>query len=63
MEFISVQERLPELEGYYSVKFVDGTEDEKPFRIRPHKNIYGFMTEKEVTHWKDVEETEDFEID
>ncbi len=26
-------------------------EDEKPFRIRPNKNIFGFMTMEKVTHW------------
>lgn len=51
-EWISVETRLPKKEGYYQVKFDDGTEDEKPFRIRPKKNIHGFMTEKKVTHWK-----------
>lgn len=42
----------PKKEGYYRVKFEDGSEDEKPFRIRPKRNIYGFMTELKVTHWK-----------
>lgn len=50
--WISVKDRLPKTEGYYKVKFSDGTEDEKPFRIRPAKNIYGFMTEQKVTHWQ-----------
>lgn len=50
--WISVIERLPEKEGYYNVRFEDGVEDEKPFRIRPKKNIFGFMTMKKVTHWK-----------
>lgn len=50
--WISVKDRLPEKEGYCKVKFKDGTEDEKPFRIRPHKNIHGFMTMNEVTHWQ-----------
>lgn len=43
---------LPTNEGYYKVKFSDNSEDEKPFRIRHNKNIHGFMTEKNVTHWK-----------
>jgi hypothetical protein len=37
---------------YFKVKFEDGTEDEKPFRNRPSKNIFGFMSEKKVTHYK-----------
>lgn len=52
MNWISVKEKLPNKFGYYKVKFEDGTEDEKPFRIRPRQNIHGFMTEKKVTHWK-----------
>ncbi len=47
----SVKDELPKKEGYYRVRFSNGEEDEKPFRIRPSKNIYGFMTEDEVTHW------------
>ena len=49
--WISVTERLPTTEGYYKVKFENGEEDEKPFRIRPKKNILGFMTMDKVTHW------------
>jgi len=49
--WISVTEKLPEKEGYYLVRFKNGDEDEKPFRIRPNKNIFGFMTLEEVTHW------------
>lgn len=49
--WISVTKQLPKIEGYYKVKYKDNTEDEKPFRIRPNRNIRGFMTEKEVTHW------------
>ncbi len=45
---------LPTTEGYYKVKFDDGTEDEKPFRIRPNQNIYGFMAEKNVIQWKEM---------
>ena len=41
--WIPVTERLPETENYYRVKFLNGDEDEKPFRIRPKKNILGFM--------------------
>ena len=51
MKEISCKKEMPKEEGYYKVKFADGTTDQKPFRIRPNKNIRGFMTEKEVTHW------------
>ena len=37
--WIPVTERLPETEDYYAVRFENGVEDEKPFRIRPKKNI------------------------
>lgn len=47
----SVSDALPTTEGYYKVRFDNGIEDEKPFRIRPSKNIHGFMTEDKVTHW------------
>lgn len=50
--WINVSDRLPEKEGYYSVMFKDGTTDRKPFRIRPNKNIRGFMTEGVVIAWK-----------
>jgi hypothetical protein len=50
-QWISVEDKLPETEGYYKVKFSNGEIDSKPFRIRPSKNIYGFMTEDTVTHW------------
>lgn len=50
--WIKVTTRLPEKEGYYKVKFQDGTTDQLPFRIRPHKNILGFMTEGNVIAWK-----------
>lgn len=53
--WIPVEEKLPETEGYYKVKFDDGTEDEKPFRIRPKQNIHGFMTMDNVTHWAPME--------
>jgi hypothetical protein len=49
--WIPVADRLPETEGYYAVRFENGIEDEKPFRIRPKKNIFGFMTMEKVTHW------------
>jgi hypothetical protein len=49
--WIPVTERLPETEDYYAVRFENGVEDEKPFRIRPKKNIFGFMTMEKVTHW------------
>lgn len=50
--WISVKDKLPNKESYYDVKFDDGTEDQKPYRIRPKQNIKGFMTEKNVTHWR-----------
>lgn len=56
LNWIITLDRLPEKEGYYKVKFLDGTEDEKPFRIRPSKNILGFMTEKTVVAWKEIVE-------
>ena len=52
--WIPVIERLPEAENYYAVRFKNGIEDEKPFRIRPSKNIFGFMTMEEVTHWAEL---------
>lgn len=52
--WISVNDRLPETEAYYTVRFANGVEDEKPFRIRPAKNIHGFMTEETVTHWSEL---------
>lgn len=54
VKWISVNDMLPTKEGYYLVKFEDGTEDEKPFRNRPSKNILGFMTENIVTHWANL---------
>jgi hypothetical protein len=56
--WIDVNDYLPEVEDYYKVKFKDGSEDEKPFRIRPKKNIYGFMTEKPITHWSIINDDE-----
>ena len=50
-QWISVNDKLPEIEGYYKVKFENGETDSKPFRIRLSRNIYGFMTEDNVTHW------------
>lgn len=50
--WINIEDKLPEKEGYYRVKFENGAEDEKPFRIRPKQNIRGFMTEKKVIQWK-----------
>jgi|JI10StandDraft_1071094.scaffolds.fasta_scaffold202440_2 hypothetical protein len=52
VNWIKVTTRLPEKEGYYKVKFQDGTTDQLPFRIRPNKNICGFMTEGNVIAWK-----------
>ncbi len=50
--WISVHDSLPKKEGYYTVKYDDGSTDRKPFRIRPNSNILGFMTEKNVIAWK-----------
>jgi hypothetical protein len=61
--WVDVSKDLPKVEGYYDVKYFDGEEDSKPFRIRPKNNIYGFMTEKEVTHWRNNTDKQDFEID
>lgn len=57
IQWIKCEDRLPEVEGYCEVKFADGTTDEKPFRIRPSKNIKGFMTMEEVTHWRPLPTT------
>lgn len=54
--WISVDEKLPKAENYYHVRFENGDEDEKPFRIRPSRNIFGFMTEMNVTHWAEIDE-------
>jgi hypothetical protein len=48
----NVKDGLPEKEGYYTVKYDDGSTDRIPFRIRPSKNIKGFMTERNVVKWK-----------
>lgn len=53
----------PAQEGYYTVKYEDGTTDEKPFRIRLRSGINGFMCEREITHWKLGTEPDDFPID
>lgn len=53
-KWIPVIESLPKKEAYYKVKFFDGLEDEKPFRIRPRRNIHGFMSEKKITHWQEL---------
>ncbi len=53
-DWINASDKLPETEGYYGVRFDDGSTDEKPFRIRPEKNIRGFMTEKNVTQWREL---------
>ena len=52
--WISTSDKLPEIEMYYKVIFENGEEDEKPFRIRPSKNIYGFMSERKVIFWKEL---------
>lgn len=51
-KWISVKDSLPTKQDYYNVKYENGEEDQKPFRIRPEKNIFGFMTEQIVTHWR-----------
>lgn len=54
--WINIKNKMPKEEGYYPVKFKDGTQDEKPYRIRPNKNIRGFMymnSDNPITHWKD----------
>lgn len=63
MDWIDVNKELPKTEGYYDVKYIDGNEGSKPFRIRPSKNIYGFMTLDIVTHWRNDTDKQDFEID
>lgn len=50
--WINVEVKLPDTEGYYSVKFEDGNTDEKPFRRRIENNINGFMSENKITHWR-----------
>lgn len=50
--WIKLSEKHPIREGYYEVMYLDGTTDTKPFRIRPRQNILGFMTQKNVTHWR-----------
>ena len=59
--WISVVDQEPTEEKYYEVKFDDGSTDNKPFRIRPKQNIRGFMTEKNVTHWRE-ENPEDWAL-
>lgn len=61
--WVYVEDELPEYEGYYDVKYADGTEDSKPFRIRPASSIFGFMTEKDVRYWRQSTDKQDFEID
>jgi hypothetical protein len=51
-EWIKVTDRLPNKEGYYSVKYDNGEVDQKPFRIKPSKNINGFMTMDKVIEWR-----------
>jgi hypothetical protein len=63
MDWIDVNEQLPTEEGYYDVKYDNGQEDSKPFRIRPSKNIRGFMTMENVTHWRESTDKQDFPID
>lgn len=58
MKWINVDTELPTTEGYYGVKFEDGTTDEKPFRIRPSKNIHGFMTMNKVIEWRVLSDEE-----
>ena len=52
IEWKNVSEKLPTKEGYYTVMYEDETTDRKPFRIRPTKNINGFMSEREIIKWK-----------
>jgi hypothetical protein len=52
--WINFKTQQPTKEGYYEVMFEDKTIDEKPFRIRPNKNIFGFMTEREVICWREI---------
>jgi len=56
----SVEEKLPDTEGYYKVKFEDGSTDEKPFRIRPKQHIHGFMTMDNVTHWAPMDNDHEY---
>lgn len=59
-QWIPVEEKLPEEQGYYKVKFDTGTEDEKYFRIRPSQNIRGFMTMDNVTHWAPMDNDREY---
>jgi len=49
--WIPVSDKLPEREGYFAVRFADGSEDQKFYRIRK-KDIRGFLSEDEITHWR-----------
>lgn len=62
-EWKSVERELPDEEGYYGVTFDNGETDELRFRIRSRKNIHGFMSERDVTHWRYHTDPDDFEID
>lgn len=57
-DWISVKDRLPKEQGYYRVKFSDGSEDEKWYRLRPNRS--GFLYDFELltlTHWADIDQT------
>lgn len=54
---------IPAQEDYYTVKYEDGTQDEKPFRKQLSKGILGFMCERKITHWRRGTKIQDFEID
>lgn len=62
-DWVELSVITPSKEGYYDVRFNDGTEDSKPFRIRPTKSIFGFMTDKPVTHWRNNTDVQDYKID
>lgn len=43
-------EKLPSKEGYYSVRYADGTTDEKWYRIRGDKQ--GWLDMREIVAWR-----------
>ena len=52
-KWVACSDRLPDTEDYYSVRYSNGVEDRKPFRIRPSRGIRGFMTEDNVVAWRE----------